>query len=79
MRKLFKKERKECYYCKEKTATQIKFFDFPIDCVCCLTNHEMQVHYCNKCEPVEPKMIAVILRTEKVLDPIHEQLFIKVS
>jgi hypothetical protein len=38
----------------------------------------MEVTCCNKCNPVEPKMIAVILRTEKVLDPIHEQLFIKV-
>jgi hypothetical protein len=79
MSKLFKKERRECYYCKQKTATQGKYFDFPIDCVCCHKNHVMQVYYCNGCEPVQPRVIAVSLRTEKVADPIHEKLFIKVT
>ena len=78
MRTLFKKEKKECYYCKEKTATQVKYFDFPIDCTCCHKNHVEQIYYCNNCEPVEPRMIAVALSTKKVADPIHEKLFIKV-
>jgi hypothetical protein len=73
-----KKQLKECYYCKNRRVTKIVSFNYPINCVCCKDYHIMEVTCCNKCNPVEPKMIAVILRTEKVLDPIHEQLFIKV-
>jgi len=67
-----------CRYCKEEGPLRITYFRFPIKCECCSPNHSIRIMHCSECEAVMPMETQLWVRTEKLLDPIGENLFKKV-
>jgi|APGre2960657404_1045060.scaffolds.fasta_scaffold02439_6 hypothetical protein len=56
------------------------FINFPIVCECCHDEtHHQKVDFCDNCvSKIHLKKIWLSISVEKLLDPIHENLFKKV-
>ena len=66
-----------CRYCGDKGPLRITYFSFPIKCNCCSSNHSERIEHCNECEAKMPTQTRLWISTEKLQDPIHEDLFTK--
>lgn len=68
-----------CHYCGDMGPLRITYFNFPIKCNCCSSNHTSRIEHCNKCKAKMPAETTIWISTEKLFDPIHEGLFTKIS
>lgn len=69
----------QCKYCQEQGPIQITYFKFPIACNCCGPTHFEKIEHCKECEPVMPKSTTIWIETSKLLDPVGNGLFKKVT
>lgn len=69
----------QCHYCGNKGPLRITYFNYPIKCNCCSSNHVSRIEHCNKCEAEMPVSTKVFIDTKKLLDPVFENLFTKIS
>lgn len=68
-----------CDMCGTLDDISTTFYSFPIACECCGPTHNHRVNFCKKCTPVMPKETKITVKVEKLLDPIHNGLFKKIS
>jgi len=68
-----------CYYCGHIGPLNITYYNYPIVCNCCDGNHKIRIEHCNNCKTEQPIQTKIWISTEKLLDPVGENLFVKIS